>query len=163
MRRLALRTMQIRAAEVTDCGALARTSRLAFDHDVNYGAPGVGGPPGYDSVAWHRQALTWGRVVVLVLADRIVGGVVVVMKSGDHAELGRIWLEPAVQNQGWGAVALKLIEDMFPQVRRWTLDTPSWNQRNQTFYRSMGYVEVGRTPGPVYYAKLIDPDRTRPT
>lgn len=51
-------------------------------------------------------------------------------------------------------MALKAIEDMFPHARRWMLDTPSWNQRNQHFYTKMGYIEVGRVSGQVCYEKL---------
>jgi GNAT superfamily N-acetyltransferase len=144
----------VRAATETDCRALAETSKRAFDHDVNYGADGPGGPPGYDSVAWHRRAMSWGRVFALVEGARVVGGAIVIPKSGDWAELGRVWLVPEAQNQGWGRLAMARLEALHPDIARWTLETPVWNKRTQHFYEAFGYREVERTTDDVRYERL---------
>lgn len=145
----------VQAAKVSDCDALARTSKLAFDHDVKYGAPGPGGPPGYDSPEWHRNAFRWGRLFKLVQDGRIVGGAIVIVKSRDWMELGRIWLVPEAQNRGLGKLALRSIEELFPWTRRWTLGTPVWNLRNQHFYGSCGYRETGRSGDEVTFEKAL--------
>lgn len=144
----------VEPAEIRDYPALAGTSRRAFDHDVNFGAPGPGGPPGYDSLEWHRQAFTWGRVFRLVEAARIVGGAIVIERAGRQYELGRIWLEPSAQGRGLGAAAVLALEAMFPHSRSWVLETPCWNHRTRRFYRNLGYREVGRTPDEVHFEKL---------
>lgn len=148
--------VRLEVAEMSDCRELAATSKQAFDHDVNFGAPGPGGPPGYDSASWHRRAFTWGQVFRLVHDDRIVGGAIVIAHGGGRMELGRIWLEPAAQGQGWGAAAMAAVEARFPQARQWTLETPRWNLRTQRFYAKLGYREVRRTSTDVHYRKPCD-------
>ena len=41
--------VRIEPAEKTDAETLASICKRAFDSDVDIGAPGPGGPPGYDS------------------------------------------------------------------------------------------------------------------
>lgn len=45
------------------------------------------------------------------------------------------------------------IESMFPGVKEFTLDTPDWNIRTNSFYTKLGYTEIKRDSGFVYYAK----------
>lgn len=143
------------AATDADCDVLADTSSRAFDDDVSFGAPEVGGPPGYDSAAWHRAALGWGEVFVLYEGDLPVGGAIVVRSGVTSAQLGRIWLVPECQGRGLGAQAMAAVESRYPEVRTWCLDTPTWNLRNQHFYRRCGYVAVGETDGQVLYEKVL--------
>jgi GNAT superfamily N-acetyltransferase len=145
--------IEVEAATIADCRALASTSKKSFDHDVRHGAPGPGGPPGYDSVAWHRRALGWGRVFRLVRDARIVGGAIVIVHRGGHMELARIWLEPTFQGRRLGAAVVGIIEARFADARRWTLETPCWNLRNQAFYAKLGYREIRRTESQVCYEK----------
>ena len=147
--------MRIAPARRADCPALAETSVRAFDADVHHGAPGPGGPPGYDSVSWHERALTWARVFTLSEDDRPVGGVVVVSHSPTDATLGRVWLVPEAQGRGLGTQVLAEVEAMFPAVTRWTLDTPAWNARNHRFYVSRGYRLVGRDGDGLLFEKRV--------
>ena len=48
---------------------------------------------------------------------------------------------------------MREIEAMFPDVKAFTLDTPVWNTRTNTFYTGLGYSEVERDTDFVYYAK----------
>lgn len=147
--------MRREVASAADCAALATTSKLAFDADVELGAPGPGGPPGYDSVAWHVAALRWGRVFTISDRDEPLGGAIVIPRGPSAANLGRVWLVPAAQHRGLGAAVLAELESRFPLVRRWTLETPVWNQRNRHFYRNCGYREVGVRDDEVLFEKLI--------
>ena len=45
------------------------------------------------------------------------------------------------------------IESMFPGVKEFTLDTPDWNIRTYSFYTKLGYTEIKRDNGLVYYLK----------
>ncbi|MDQ7992641.1 MAG: GNAT family N-acetyltransferase [Propionicimonas sp.] len=137
--------MVITQAGPADCTALAETSKRAFDADVLVGAPAEGGPPGYDSVAWHQDALSAARVFTIGDGTgTVIGGAIVFPRSGDEAYLGRIWLVPECQGKGLGALAMAELERLFPQVGRWTLGTPTWNLRNQRFYTRCGYRVIGR-------------------
>ena len=130
-------------AKLEDAKPLALASWRAFNHDVHYGAPSKGGPPGYRSAQFQGKAMKWGIYYKIVSDYQIIGGIIVFDKGGGHFELGRIFLDPEHQNQGIGSQALRFVEEAFPQARRWTLDTPRWNQRTQRFYEKMGYVRVG--------------------
>ena len=126
-----------------DAKALTRVSRSTFEHDVNYGAPDRGGPPGYDSEAWQRRMMRRGNYFKILAADEIIGGMIVFSAGGGHYELGRIFIHPDRQNQGIGVQALAFIEHAFLDAKRWTLNTPSWAERNHHFYEKLGYVKSG--------------------
>ena len=138
-----VREIRIEPAAESDAESLAAVSRRAFEHDVNYGSPGISGPPGYDSPTWQRQAIKKGRYYKILEGDRIVGGFIVFPLDGEKAELGRVFIEPDCQNRGIGGRVLAFAESAFPRVRHWALDTPSWNLRTQYLYEKAGYVRVG--------------------
>ena len=48
---------------------------------------------------------------------------------------------------------MEAIEDMFTNVKVFTLDTPVWNIRTNAFYTKLGYTEVRRDGDFIYYAK----------
>jgi ribosomal protein S18 acetylase RimI-like enzyme len=126
-----------------DAEALAEISRRAFDNDSEYGAPGPGGPPGYDSVAWQRRMSQRGRFFKVIEEDRIVGGFVVFRLEDGGVELGRVFIEPDCQNRGIGSEVLRYVEGVFPATARVVVDTPGWNLRNQHFYEKAGFVKIG--------------------
>ncbi|MFN2219554.1 MAG: GNAT family N-acetyltransferase [Anaerolineae bacterium] len=131
-------------ARSSDAKRLAEASKLAFDYDIYYGAPGPGGPPGYDSAAWQSRGMRLGDYYKIVAGDRIIGGIVVFRQGVRAYEVGRIFIEPEFQNQGIGTEAFEFLWESYPLAKRWTLGTPSWNQRTQHFYKKVGFVDVGR-------------------
>lgn len=144
----------VERAEPTDARVLAETSVLAFEDDVNYGAPPPpGGPPGYDSPAWHERAFTWGQVYRLAKDGAVVGGAILIPRGADTMELGRVWLVPDAQGRGLGRQVMTRLEELYPAVRSWRLETPPWNWRTQAFYAACGYTEVRRTEDDVFFAK----------
>ena len=110
---------------------------------MNYGAPVVCGPPGYDSPDWQRQAMRRGHLYKLLEGDRVVGGFVLFRRDDDTVELGRAFIEPELQNQGIGGELLAFAEGVFPETRRLILDTPDWNLRTRHFYEKAGYRRIG--------------------
>lgn len=54
--------MEIRfiKAKVNDSEKLAEISQRAFDDDIHYGAPSIGGPPGYKSPLWQEKMMRQG-------------------------------------------------------------------------------------------------------
>lgn len=147
--------IRIEKARSEDSKVLALASWRAFDNDVNYGAPGVGGPPGYKSDRWQSKMIRIGKYYKILADTRIIGGFIVFDQGFGHFELGRIFIEPEYQNQGIGTQAIEFMEKTFPQVRRWTLGTPRWNLRTQHFYEKIGYVRVGiEEPDGYRYEKM---------
>ncbi len=149
-------------ARQADAAALAEVSGRAFDDDVNYGAPGSGGPPGYRSESWQGRIMRLGRYYKILSGERIIGGLIVFDKEPGHYELGRIFVDPEFQNQGVGTQAFGFLWQTFPLARRWTLGTPAWNKRNHHFYEKQGFVKVGEegSAGPSHgflYEKRVAP------
>ena len=63
----------------------------------------------------------------------------------DHFEVGRIWISPDYQNRGIGQAAMQAMFSLHPDVKKWTLCTPSWAIRNQHFYEKLGFVKIRET------------------
>jgi ribosomal protein S18 acetylase RimI-like enzyme len=136
-------TIRIEPAAESDATILAEISRRAFEQDIDYGRPCVGGPPGFDSPSWQQQALESESYYKVVEADRIVGGFVLFPRERGTVELRRVFLEPECQNRGIGSELLRFVEGVFPNTRRLVLDTPAWNQRTQHLYEKHGYRKTG--------------------
>ena len=67
--------------------------------------------------------------------------------------IGRIFVAPEPFRKGYGSFMMQEIESMFPGVTEFTLDTPDWNTRTNSFYKKLGYTETNRDSGFVYYSK----------
>jgi RimJ/RimL family protein N-acetyltransferase len=146
--------VKLRPFESDDAEILAEVSRRAFEHDVLHGAPGVGGPPGYDSAEWQAQTARMATsYLVIENGGSVIGGIIVFGSDGDYW-LGRMFIDPEEQNRGLGSRALALLEQAYPDSIRWSLETPEWNRRNHRFYEKAGYRRVGRSKsGDVLFEK----------
>lgn len=142
-----------------DFEELARTSKLAFDDDVNHGARSAGGPFGYDSPVWFLRAELWGaRLYKIVKGGTIIGGIVIEPDPLHNRRtwyLSRLWIVPEYQNRGIGKQAEAFVESAIPAARLWRLETPAYNKRNQHFYERLGYRRVGTRAGMVLYDKRV--------
>ena len=149
--------LRFKRARVEDAKVLALVSQQAFDNDVHYGAPGPGGPPGYQSDRWQSKMMRIGRYYKILADDRIIGGFIIFDQRPGHYELGRIFIAPDFQNLGIGTQAFEFMWTEFPLARRWTLGTPTWNLRTRHFYRKVGFAEVGQDgPDGVRFEKRMD-------
>lgn len=134
--------IRIEAATEADAEALVRAQIAAFHHDdVIHPGVGVGGPPGYDSPEDMRHKMHAGRCYKIVVDGQIAGGFVLFVDPPRETHVGVIFIDPAYQNQGIGAQAMRFIEQQHP-ADRYTLDTPQWATRNQHFYEKLGYRRV---------------------
>ena len=135
--------IQIVKAKPADATTLAQISGRAFDNDVHYGAPGLGGPPGYKSAEWQTRMMHLGDYLKIVLESRIIGGLIVFRKRAREYELGRIFIDPDCQNHGIGTQVTELLWQEYPFAKCWTLGTPAWNCRTRHFYQKVGFTEIG--------------------
>ena len=139
-------------AGTADAPVLNAISKRAFDSDTEAGALYAGGPPGYMSLKYHMKMARLGHLFKLTENGLIVGGAIL-FPDGGTLNIGRIFVSPEHFRKGCGEFMMREIEAMYPEVKRFTLDTPEWNTRTNAFYTKLGYAETGRGGGLVYYAK----------
>ena len=145
-------SLQFVKAGTSDAPVLNAISKHAFDSDAEVGAPSAGGPPGYMSLKYHMKMARSGHLYKLTENGLIIGGAIL-FPDGDTLNIGRIFVNPDLHRKGYGIRMMREIEAMFPDIRTFTLDTPAWNIRTNSFYRKMGYTEARRDEALVYYAK----------
>ena len=145
-------SFQFLRASTADAVSLMCISKKAFDSDVEVGARGAGGPPGYATLSFHTKMARMNCLYKLVDDYKIVGGALLFLKDNE-LNIGRIFVDPEYFRKGYGIFMMQQIEAMFLQVKTFTLDTPIWNIRTNAFYQKLGYVEVRRDGDFVYYEK----------
>ena len=154
----------LKKAEVEDADSLSESCRRAFDSDIEIGAPGPGGPPGYNSVEWNTNAINnkWLQYRKILSGSDIAGGFIVGNRGPGYQVCERIWIDPDYMRQGVATKAFELIWEKYPSVDLWTLGTPEWNPRTNPFYQSLGFVKIGMThdyptwSGNYYEKRIID-------
>ena len=145
--------LQFMKAGTADAPVLNALSKLAFDSDMTVGAPSAGGPPGYQSVSFHLKMARMNHLFKLVDESGVILGGAILFRQGDTLNIGRIFIDPQHFRKGYGILMMREIENLFPDVKAFTLDTPVWNTRTNAFYTSLGYSEVKRDNNFVYYSK----------
>ena len=105
------------------------------------------GPPGMVDPGWTEMVIRSSESVYyrILLADRIVGGLIVAADAEKHAEenFWRIFVEPTYQDRGIGQEAMRRLYRLHPDVRRWRLGTPEFHTKNRHFYERMGFSLIG--------------------
>jgi len=84
--------------------------------------------------------LMFGKTIIA--DDTIIGGAFVT-GLGKKGEIGAIFIDTPEQHKGYGKQAMLLIEEMYPNVKRWKLETPAESDELHTFYESLGYAKIG--------------------
>ncbi len=135
--------LQFVKAGTADALTLNGISKRAFDSDVEVGASSAGGPPGYTSVPFYTKMARSNHLYKLTDNGLIVGGAILYLDN-DRLNIGRIFVSPEHHRQGYGIAMMREIESMFSDVKKFTMDTPVWNTRTNTFYTKLGYTEVRR-------------------
>ncbi|MHA1727606.1 MAG: GNAT family N-acetyltransferase [Promethearchaeota archaeon] len=136
--------MKIERANKEDMKTLTHISTITFDEDSRkHNQSEKGGPPGYDSIQWQNDIITKGIYYKIIHEEKIIGGVILFKKGRDHIEFGRIYILPDFQNKGFGTKVFSLLENRFSEIKKWTLNTPTWAIRNQHFYEKLGYIKIG--------------------
>ena len=93
-------TVSVVRAEEADAEVLAEISKRAFNSDVEVGASGPGGPPGYDSPKAQIGNMRWTAYYKILLDDRIVGAIMVCKRNEGHCEICGLFVDPEFHNQG---------------------------------------------------------------
>ena len=149
--------MKLEKAEPQNIERIVAISKAAFDSDLDVGACEPDAPPDYDSIPWHIQMKNEGHLLQAVVAGEIVGGAILFLdKDGETLYIGRIFIDPVHYRKGYGLSLMQMVEAYYSGIKKIKLDTPLWNVRTNAFYTKLGYREVKRDEGFVYYQKELD-------
>jgi ribosomal protein S18 acetylase RimI-like enzyme len=144
--------IELKKAKASDLETLTEIQIRTFVDDNKHKPPGCSmeGPPGYNSLKWNAHWIWHTDYYKIIFNGKIVGGLILFDLGDQHFEVGRIWVDPALQNRGIGHGAMEKMFKLYPKVKKWTLGTPSWAIRNQHFYEKLGFVKIRETE--------VDPD-----
>ncbi len=145
-------SLQFLPAGTSDALTLTGISKRSFETDVSVGGPSKGGPPGYMSVPFHTKMARMKQLYKLTDNGMVVGGAILSLKD-DVLNIERIFVAPEYFRKGYGLFMMKQIEELFSNVKKFLLDTPDWNVRTNSLYKKLGYKELRRGKGLVYYVK----------
>lgn len=134
-------------AESQDAERLTETCKRAFDSDIEIGAPGPGGPPGYDSITWNESRISnkYLEYYKILVGEQIVGGFIAGDRGIGYHVCERIWIDPDFMTQGIGTKVFEWVWEKHPSAELWALGTPEWNTRTNPFYQKIGFVLIGKT------------------
>jgi ribosomal protein S18 acetylase RimI-like enzyme len=140
-----------------DIEELVKVSIRSFHSDYLVGAPSKnGGPPGYDSIQFHNKILEKAEAFYKINEnEKIIGGFWIFCKGNNHIELSRVFIDPDYQRQGIGLRVFDYLFSKYPNVQKWSLDTPKWNKRTFNFYTKLGFLVEREDNFFYYFAKTI--------
>ena len=144
--------LELLQASTADALTITGISRRAFHSDMEVGSKEKTGPPGYMSVPFHTKMAKSNHLFKLVDDGLIVGGAILFLDK-ETLNVGRIFVTPENHRKGYGEFIMREVEALYPSVKEFTLDTPIWNIRTNTFYTKIGYTEVRRDNDFIYYSK----------
>ncbi len=79
---------------------------------------------------------------VFIVDNRPVGSVRVIVR-GDTCKISALAVLPEYRNRGIAQSALREIEEKYPGVKKWVLDTLAEEPGNCHLYEKLGYVRTG--------------------
>ena len=144
--------LELLQASTADALTITGISRRAFHSDVEVGGSEKAGPPGYMSVPYYTKMARSNHLFKLVENGLIIGGAVLFLDN-EKLNIGRIFIGPENYRKGYGVFLMQEVEALYPAVKEFTLDTPIWNIRTNSFYLKLGYKEIKRDKEFVFYSK----------
>ena len=144
--------LELLQASSADAITITGISKRAFHSDVEVGSKEKTGPPGYMSVPFYTKMAKSNPLFKLVDNGLIIGGALLFLDN-EKLNIGRIFVDPENHRKGYGEFMMREIEALYPEVKEFTLDTPIWNIRTNSFYAKMGYTEVRRDNDFIYFSK----------
>ncbi|SCC07530.1 Uncharacterized protein YjbI, contains pentapeptide repeats [[Bacillus] enclensis] len=112
-------------------------------------------PPGYDSVRKNKYMISELDAFIISAGGKPAGGIYVTISGKSYGRIDRIFIQPEHQGEGIGSKAIKMIEERYPNVRIWHLETSAKQISNHYFYEKMGYSKTFESPEEYSYEKLI--------
>lgn len=148
--------MKLEKAEKIHLEKIVAMSKRAFETDIEVGGTIGDYPPEYDSITWHEQMLDEGHLFQAVVDEELIGGAILFLSENKESlYIGRIFVDSLHHKKGYGISLMKLVENLYPDVKEINLDTPIWNIRTNSFYKKLGYSELKQEDGFLFYQKKM--------
>ncbi|MCH4566274.1 GNAT family N-acetyltransferase [Bacillus sp. ES1-5] len=152
----------IEKATILDTEKLTEIMTRTFDEEAKRWLCGQGGvidyniqPPGYSSVEMMKYSIEELDCYKVIMDGKIIGGIIVTISGKSYGRIDRIFVEPVYQGKGIGSHVIKLIEEEYPSIRIWDLETSSRQINNHHFYKKMGYEIIFKSEDEYCYVKRI--------
>jgi ribosomal protein S18 acetylase RimI-like enzyme len=152
-----MKNISFELANEDDLEELTSISIKSFHSDIKVGANIQKGPPGYNSLEFHKEMLEKAYAFYKIMANKSIIGAFWFMKQENNtAYLYRIFIDPKYHRQGIGIKTFKFIFNTFPEVKTWALKTPKWNSRTPKFYKKVGFEIIREEERFNYFEKRIE-------
>ena len=151
-----LKLCKLRLSAKEEVEEITKISIAAFHSDFLVGLDPNDGPPDYDSLKWHEKMQNEGHLYSFLNESGTIIGGAVLFASKEMVYIGRIFVSPEYQRQGYGIKMMTEIEKMFFSSKLFKLDTPANNIRTNSFYQKLGYVKSGIDGDCAVYIKKIN-------
>ncbi|MFD5259498.1 GNAT family N-acetyltransferase [Bacillus wiedmannii] len=152
----------IEKATILDAEKLTEIMTRTFDEEAKRWLCGQGDvidyniqPPGYSSVEVMKYSIEELDCYKVMMDGKIIGGIIVTISGKSYGRIDRIFVEPVYQGKGIGSHVIKLIEEEYPNIRIWDLETSSRQLNNHHFYEKMGYEIIFKSEDEYCYVKRI--------
>lgn len=151
--------LDIRRAAVGDAEVLMEIAVRAFDAEMakwlqEGEAPDRNlRPPGYNSIEMHSYTIREMFSYVIVFEGRAIGGASINYAGRRHARLDKIFIDPIYQGRGIGSKVMSLLENEFPFVEVWKLETSGRQVSNHHFYEKAGFTRTYESESEFGYEK----------
>jgi ribosomal protein S18 acetylase RimI-like enzyme len=133
---------QIEVASSHDAPAILALQRRAYRVEAElYDDAAIA--PLRETVDEVRAEAEAGRILKVTI-DGVFAGAVRARMDGTTCHVGRLIVEPEVQNRGLGSTLLRAVEQRCPPGTRLELFTGHRSERNLHLYRKHGYREFRR-------------------
>ena len=140
-----------------DLEEIIQISIRSFHSDITAGADMLKGPPGYDSMEFHREMLAESTAFYKIFLNRkTVGAFWFIEKENHTACLYRIFVDPDYHRHGIGLKAFNFLCETYPGIKIWQLKTPKWNKRTPAFYKKAGFEISNQTDRFYFFEKAIE-------
>lgn len=129
--------MLVELADVADAQEILELQKLAYRSEAAlYDDYAI--PPLTQTLEQMREDFQRQVVFKATLSGRIVGSVRGYLQEGT-CYIGRLIVQPELQNRGIGTSLMRTIEDHFAEAWRYELFTGDRSQRNLYLYGKLGY------------------------
>lgn len=132
----------ITKASVKDAEEIFRLQRLAYISEAEI-INDFTIPPLVQTLKETLVDYKTNTVLKAVSGGKIVGSVRGELKEDGSVYIGKLMVNPDIQNQGLGARLMNAIEAGFPGVKKFWLFTGQQSQRNLYLYHKLGYKDTG--------------------